>query len=84
MEAMALGKPVISTRVGDVSSLVEDGVTGLLVPSGSREGLCGAIIRLLRDKELRVQMGGKGREKVAKEFSLDRSVKVLERLIDGN
>jgi glycosyltransferase involved in cell wall biosynthesis len=84
MEAMALGKPVISTRVGDVSSLVEDGVTGLLVPSGSREGLCSAIIRLLRDKELRVQMGRKGREKVAKEFSLDRSLKVLERLIDRN
>jgi glycosyltransferase involved in cell wall biosynthesis len=82
MEAMALGKPVISTRVGDVSSLVEDGATGLLVPPGSREELRTAIIRLLRDRELCVEMGRKGREKVAKEFSLDRSVQVLERLID--
>jgi len=84
MEAMALGKPVISTRVGDVSSLVEDGGTGLLVPPGSREELRTAIIRLLRDRELCVEMGRKGREKVAKEFSLDRSVQVLERLIDRN
>jgi len=84
MEAMALGKPVISTRVGDVPSLVDDGVTGFLVPAGSREELSGAMIRLLRDAELRAEMGKKGREKVAKEFSLDRSVRMLERLIEGN
>jgi glycosyltransferase involved in cell wall biosynthesis len=84
MEAMALGKPVISTRVGDVSSLVEDGATGLLVRPGLREELSAAMIRLLRDKELRVEMGRRGHEKVAKEFPLDRSVQMLERLMAKN
>ncbi|MCX5800473.1 MAG: glycosyltransferase [Candidatus Eisenbacteria bacterium] len=84
MEAMALGKPVISTRVGDVPSLVEAGTTGLLVPPGSREELSGAMLRLLRDERLRVEMGRRGREKVAREFSLDRSVRMLERLIEMN
>jgi len=84
MEAMALGKPVISTRVGDVPSLVVDGTTGLLVTPGSREELSGAMLRLLRDGELRAEMGRKGLERVSREYTLDRSVQVLEGLIERN
>jgi len=81
MEAMALSKPIVATRVGDVSSLVEDGGTGLLVTPGSREELSGAIVRLLEDETFRSEMGRRGREKVAREFSLDRSVETLQRLM---
>jgi glycosyltransferase involved in cell wall biosynthesis len=84
MEAMALGKPVVSTRVGDVPSLVEDGATGLLVPPGSCEALSVAMIRLLGDKELRAEMGRRGHEKVAREFTLERSVQLLESLVEGH
>jgi len=84
MEAMAFGKPVISTRVGDVPSLVVDGATGLLVTPGSTEELSGAMIKLLRDGELRREMGRKGFEKVSREYTLDRSVKALESLIESN
>ncbi|MBN1503694.1 MAG: glycosyltransferase [Candidatus Eisenbacteria bacterium] len=83
MEAMAWGKPVVSTRVGDVESLVEDGVTGLLVPPGSVEELAGAVGRLLTDPETARRMGRRGRDKVVSEFSLDSSVRVLEDLLEG-
>jgi glycosyltransferase involved in cell wall biosynthesis len=82
MEAMASGKPIVATRVGDVPSLVENEKNGLLVSPGSREELSGAIVTLLKDESLRTRMGRHGREKVTREFSLDRSVRTLEQLIE--
>ncbi len=82
MEAMACGKPIVATRVGDVPSLVEDGKNGFLVSPGSREKLSDAIVRLLRDESLRSRMGRHGRDKVAREFSLDGSVRALQQLIE--
>jgi len=83
MEAMAWAKPVVSTRVGDVDSLVEDGLTGILVPPGSVDELSGAITRLLTDPETARDMGRRGRDKVVNEFSLQHSVRILEDLIEG-
>jgi len=83
MEAMAWGKPVVATRVGDVDSLVEDRVTGILVSPGSIDELSAAITRLLTDPRAAEDMGLKGRRKVVKEFSLQHSVRVLEDLIEG-
>jgi glycosyltransferase involved in cell wall biosynthesis len=83
MEAMACGKPVVSTRVGDVDSLVEDGVTGILVAPGSVDELSDAVSRLLSDPEAAREMGRRGRAKVVNEFSLERSVRALEDLIEG-
>jgi glycosyltransferase involved in cell wall biosynthesis len=82
MEAMASSKPIVATRVGDVPSLVENGKNGLLVSPGSREELSGAVVRLLKDESLRNEMGRNGREKVAREFSLDRSVRMFQDLIE--
>jgi glycosyltransferase involved in cell wall biosynthesis len=82
MEAMAWAKPVVSTRVGDVDSLVEDGVTGILVPPGSVDQLAGAMARLLNDPVRAREMGRRGRDKVVSEFSLERSVRALEDLIE--
>jgi glycosyltransferase involved in cell wall biosynthesis len=81
MEAMASSKPVVATNVGDVPSLVEDGETGFLVAPGSRDQLSGAIARLLEAPNLAAEMGRRGREKIAREFSIERSVKTLEHLI---
>jgi glycosyltransferase involved in cell wall biosynthesis len=83
MEAMVWAKPVVATRVGDVDSLVENGVTGLLVSPGSVDELSEAITRLLNDKGLAEEMGRRGRKKVLSEFSLERSVRTLEGLIEG-
>ncbi len=83
MEAMACARPIVATRVGDVEALVEHAVTGYVVTPGSRSELSEAILRLLGNVGLREEMGRKGRSKVTKEFSLERSVLTMQNLIDG-
>ena len=56
MDAQAMGVPVVATRTGGVPDIVEDGVTGLLVPPRDPEALAGAIARLLRAPYLRQQL----------------------------
>lgn len=53
VEALAVGTPVISTAVGGVAEVVQDGVNGLLVPAGDVDRLAQAIERLTGDRELR-------------------------------
>lgn len=65
MEAMAARLPVVASRVGGVSELVEDGVSGYLVPPGNRETLTDAIDDALRASPA---MGEAGRAKVIAEF----------------
>jgi glycosyltransferase involved in cell wall biosynthesis len=64
LEAMAHGRAVVATPVGGIRSLVEDGVTGLLVPAGDANALRAAIERLLADPELRRRLGRAARERV--------------------
>ena len=64
LEAMAAGKPVVGGAHGGTPDVVEDEVTGMLVPHGDVERLGGALERLLGDAELRVAMGRRGRERV--------------------
>jgi colanic acid/amylovoran biosynthesis glycosyltransferase len=77
MEAMATGIPVIATSVTGVPELVEDGVTGLLVPSQNSRALFEALLKLCNSKKLRLLMGKAGREKVIKEFNLQNSAAAL-------
>ena len=69
MEAMASGLPVLATRVGGISELVEDGISGYLVPPGNVEALAARIRDLLGDPELRARMGAAGRAKVTADFN---------------
>ena len=57
MEAMALGKPIVSTMVGAVPELLEDERSGLLVRPGKVRELSAALERLLRDPELGNRLG---------------------------
>lgn len=57
MEALALGVPVVSTDAGGVRELIQDGVTGLLVPVGDAEALARALIRFLDSAEMRSSFG---------------------------
>ena len=61
IEAMAAGRPVVSTAVGGVPDVVADGVSGLLAPSGDAEALARALTALLGDRERRERMGREGR-----------------------
>ncbi|UCD71959.1 MAG: glycosyltransferase, partial [Syntrophobacterales bacterium] len=64
LEAMAMGKPVISTKVGGIPEVVLDGITGILVPPGNSRDLGHAIMRLLNDIQLRESFGKEGRRRV--------------------
>jgi glycosyltransferase involved in cell wall biosynthesis len=72
LEAMALGKPVVATRVGGLPEVVADGVTGLLVPPRDPVALVDAIAGLLDDPGLRARIGKAGRERFRERFALER------------
>jgi glycosyltransferase involved in cell wall biosynthesis len=82
MEYMAAGLPVVSTRVGGVPELVEDGREGLLVPPRDPAALADAIRRLLRDQAEAERLGANGRVRQRREFSLDAMVRRVEELYE--
>lgn len=69
MEAMASGKPVITSLVAGVPELVEDGISGFLTPPGDAETLAARIVELADDPARRKKMGENGRQKVATDFN---------------
>jgi glycogen synthase len=81
MEAMAMGVPVIATRVAGLPDLVSDRVSGLLVPPGDASALRWAIQQLIEQPALRAQLGAAGRRAIAC-HSWTRSRSDLEREIE--
>jgi glycosyltransferase involved in cell wall biosynthesis len=77
-EALYLGTPVVSTRVGGIPEIVEDGVDGLLVPPANEHALADAITDLLNDPARREQMSGVGRDKVVAKFRFEEMVRSYE------
>ncbi len=73
-EAMASGKPVISSKVGGIPDIVEDGVTGFLVPPGDEEGLAERLNWALGHPEKLKDMGLQARARVSSIFSTQRYV----------
>lgn len=80
LEAMAAGLPVIASRVGGVPEIVEDGVTGKLVPAGNDQALAEAIAEALRNSSWRRDAGVAARERARREFSIEGWIDRLERL----
>lgn len=70
IEAMALSKPVIAARSGGNAELVDDGITGVLVPPDNPQALAVALLDLLRNPERRAVMGQAGRARVEREFDI--------------
>ncbi len=79
VEAMAMGKAVVATTTGGLPEVVVDGKTGLLVPPGDDRRLSAAIVSLLGDRMRRDQMGKQGQARAKEEFTLEASVKKMER-----
>ena len=69
LEAMNWGTPVIASRIGGIPDIVEDGVSGLLVPPGDPEALAAALRRILGDRALARRLGEAGRERLRERFS---------------
>lgn len=80
MEAMAAGKAVVATNVGDIPYLVEDGKTGFVVRRDDDEALVSRIVTLLTDPDLCRQMGENARAKAEQEFEL---VSLVTRTLDA-
>ncbi len=70
LEAMAMGLPIVATRVSGNEDVVADGDNGLLVPPGDPEALAAALRRLIADPALAARMGRRSREIVESRFSL--------------
>ncbi len=82
LQAMALQKPVLATRVGGIPEFVRDGVDGLLVEVDDVAGTSAALLRLA-DPDLRARLGAAGKARVLQEFSLTRQAESLLALLDG-
>jgi glycogen(starch) synthase len=79
LEAMACGVPAIGTLTGGLPELIEDGVSGLIVPPADATALTGALCRLLQDSQLRQRMGRAARQRVEERFSVEA---VVPRMLD--
>jgi len=69
LESMAMGVPVLATRVSAIPELVEDGRTGLLVDPGEHEEMAQCMVKLLGDEELRHRIIVAARRRVREEFN---------------
>lgn len=83
LEAMAGGKAVVACDVGGNPEAVRDGETGLLVPLRNPPALADAVLRLLRDPELRNLMGERGRKRTMQHFPVERMVREFETMYDS-
>lgn len=82
LEAMAAGLPVIATAVGGSPEVIEEGVTGHLIPARDAGAIFDAISDLFRDHERARRMGEAGRCRVARRFSMDVTVREYESLYE--
>ncbi|TCP39565.1 glycosyltransferase family 4 protein [Rhodovulum marinum] len=83
MEAMAAGKPVIATQLAGVGELVEEGVSGFLVPAGDAESLAERMVRIAGDPALRETMGAAGQARVRADFDVRQEAARIGALFAG-
>ena len=80
IEGMAAELPVVATDAGAVPEIIEDGVSGVLVPARDPGAMADAIAGLLKDPQRRSRMGAKGRERVERQFTVKQYVDGVERV----
>jgi glycosyltransferase involved in cell wall biosynthesis len=80
IEAMASGIPVVATAVGGTPEIVDDKITGLLVPPRNAASLAQAISCLLENPQVAARMGNAGRERIQRRFSMERAVYETQQL----
>ncbi|RJQ60349.1 MAG: glycosyltransferase family 1 protein [Desulfobacteraceae bacterium] len=78
LEAMAMEKPVVGTRVGGIPDLIDDGVNGFLIEPANVMQLSSSILRILNDKDLARQMGRAGRKKIQAVYSAEYMVRAID------
>lgn len=79
LEASACGKPVVVSNVGGLPEIVENGVTGFVVPARDAESAAQKILELINNKDLRLKLGQAGRERVVKNYDWEMC---LQKMLD--
>lgn len=79
MEAQSQGLACVATELSAIPELIENGVTGLLVPPESADALAGALARMIAEPELRARLAAAGCKRVRERFSHDRGLDRLAR-----
>jgi glycosyltransferase involved in cell wall biosynthesis len=82
LEAMALSRPVVASNVGGIPEMIEDGVTGLLVPPHDAGALAAAIIRLLTDHPYADMLGRAGHDLVHDRFCIEAMIEATAAIYD--
>jgi len=82
LDAMAAARTVVASRVGGLCEVVDDGITGLLVPSGDVTALACCIADLARDRERLILMGNEGWKRARRQFSADLMTRRVTELYD--
>jgi glycosyltransferase involved in cell wall biosynthesis len=82
LEAMALSRPVVASNVGGIPEMIEDGVSGLLVPPNDPEALAVAIVRLLSDHPYADMIARRGHDLAHERFCIEQMVNSIETLYD--
>jgi glycosyltransferase involved in cell wall biosynthesis len=88
LESMASGVAVLASAVGGIPEVIEDGVSGRLVPPGDREALTRVMAELLDNADQRRRLGAAGRQRVINGFSIEQMVAgnlaVYQKVLDGS
>ena len=82
LEAINCGLPVVATRVAGIPEAVTDGKTGVLVPPSDPEALAAALARLLESAHLRKRLVAAARERVVRDFDIEKNVVPLHDLFE--
>ena len=82
VEAMMAGKPVIASASGGPVDVIEDGVTGRLVPPGDVLALSRAIAQMPDDPEAAAEMGRRGRERALRLYDIRHTTRQIEQVYE--
>lgn len=82
LEAMASGLPVVGTRVGGIPEVIEDGVTGCVVPPSDAQAMAAALERYVLDPQMAARHGAAGRERVLRKYNMTAMVAAYQSLYD--
>jgi glycosyltransferase involved in cell wall biosynthesis len=82
LEAMSAGLPIVTTPVGGIPDVFEDGINGYLIEPGDIDALSNTIVRLLKDEKLREIIGKNNIKKVKEEFDINVVVRKLSKIYE--
>ncbi|MFH1622843.1 MAG: glycosyltransferase family 4 protein [Candidatus Omnitrophota bacterium] len=83
IEAMLMGKAIIATRVGGIPELINNGKTGILIPSGDRGALAEAIIKLAKDRMFANSIGQAAQDYAKEKFTVESMMRKITNLYES-